>query len=313
MRQPWLRAKLSSYLGGNGPSHVYGRSERNGELAKGLSSFPRVMKGQPALEVESASFDFRTLRLFTRLLADGRSEEAVKLMSESVQWHAFDGQVIKGRKGCQGLFEQQKMQGLKRKVLSDWVVQRKKQDDPDYDDHLDSFTAKRIISHDKPGTIPARLVQTLTLKRGLITRGAMKAALWEPDLESLELLRRFSSLRATNKDDQALVCLDSECEWKGVTLPELFIAPPEPSAASLKGRDSVRRLWAEQRKQGVSRAAQSDWKEEDASALESPAGEIFSREVRITGHDGVTTRLFRQIAQIANGRIVAMRHVFVSE
>jgi hypothetical protein len=273
------------------------------------------MKVQPALELESASFDFRTLRLFTRLLADGRSEEAVKLMSESVEWHAFDGQVIKGRKRCQGLFEQQKMQGLKRKVLSDWVVQRKKQDDTDYDDHLGSFTAKRIISHDKPGKIPARLVQTMTLKRGLITRGAMEAALWEPDLDTLELLRRFSSLRATNKDDQALVCLDSECEWNGIALPELFSAPPEPSAA--KGRESVRRLWTEQWKQGVSRAALSDWKEEDASTLVLTnvflAGEIFSRELRITGHDGVTTRLFRQIAQVANGRIVAMRHVIVSE
>jgi hypothetical protein len=289
---------------------------------------PAGAQGQPELQREKSSFDFRTVREFTKLVGADKIAEAAKLMAEDVEWHAFDGRIISGRQQCQELLKQQKELGLRRKGLTDYAVQPKLRNDPDYDENLDTFTAQRICSFEKPDSVAARVVQTMKLKHGQIIKCMIALATWEPDLEPLELLRRFASLRASKKDDQAAVCLHPECSWRRFNFPDIFDAPQELSEPMIQGRELIKQLWAEQLKQGVSRRALSDWVEEEDSSLllgnlsgqgrdsvkaatgllATGKGQVFSRQAKISGKEGAKVYLMQQIAQVENGYIVTVTH-----
>eukprot|EP00411_Alexandrium_monilatum_P016446 CAMPEP_0175235272 /NCGR_PEP_ID=MMETSP0093-20121207/27411_1 /TAXON_ID=311494 /ORGANISM="Alexandrium monilatum, Strain CCMP3105" /LENGTH=278 /DNA_ID=CAMNT_0016529199 /DNA_START=84 /DNA_END=920 /DNA_ORIENTATION=+ len=271
---------------------------------------------QPDLERSPSSFDFRTVRKFNQLMSTDQISEAVKLLTEDVEWHAFDGRVMAGRKACQELFEQQKRLGLRRRALSDWTVQTRALDEAAEDD-LSSFTVKRVMQYDKPDCIPARVMQTMRLKHGLISSVVVELALWEPGLEPLEMLTRFASLRASKRDDLAMACLDPECWWRRVELAGVFTPPPEMSAEVIRGSPQIKQLWDEQARQGMVRVVRSEWKEEDGSALErlnpSRGGQVFSREMSVFGKDSKDPWPFVQTAQVESGLLVAMSHKLMSD
>lgn len=253
---------------------------------------------------KEASFDLTTLRKFNKLFSEGKVEQAVTLMAEDVQWFAFDGRVIVGRAECQKLFEEQKKLGLKRRPLTDWILQVKK---PDEDQDLASFSAQRVMQFEKPEGVPSRLVQTMHVKRGQITICVVEAAVWEEGLEPLELLLRFGSLRSSQKNDQAASFLDENCEWGRMDIPDIFTAPPELSAACIKGPELIKQLWIEQEKQDVKRALHTDWQEEAGSASEA-GGQMFSRQIKVSGKGGAKPRLWRQSARVVDGRITEVSH-----
>lgn len=261
---------------------------------------------RPKLERQGVSFDLSTLRKFNKLISEGQIDQAVKLMSEDVKWFAFDGRVIVGRAGCQELFEEQKQLGLKRRPLTEWILQPK---GPDDDQDLSSFAAKRIMQYEKPEGVPARLVQTMTLTRGQITQSVVEAALWEPGLEPLELMLRFGSLRSAKKNDQAAVFLDPACRWGRMDIPEIFTPPPELSAPIIEGPELIKQLWDEQEKQEVTRAVQTTWEEAKSSILASAdaGGQLFSRQIKVSGKGGAP-RLWTQIARVVDDRITEVAH-----
>lgn len=261
--------------------------------------------------VDTDSFDFRSIWEFTQLVVEGNFEAAVKLMAEDVEWHAFDGRVIKGRQGCQELFQSQRMLGQKRRGLTQYVVQPRCRDDPDFDENdVSTFVAKRLVAFEKPDCFPARVVQTTTIKKGKIWKSKLEVAPWEPGLEPLEVLRRFASLRAGGRDDLAVLCCDPECEWRPLQLDQIWNAPAE-MANIAQGRDAITQLWQSQKAQGMMRHALTDWNEEDASQLASMSpdkgGKVFSRKARITGKNGMTAHT-QQSAQVVNGYIVTVAH-----
>lgn len=265
---------------------------------------------QPQQSGEGESFDLSTLRKFNKLLPDGKIDEALKLMTDDVVWNAFDGRVIVGRDGCKELFVQQQKIGLRRKPITDWIIQPKKHDD---DQDLATFTAQRIIQYEKPEAVPARLVQTITLKRGQITHSTVEAALWQPGLEATELMLRFGSLRAAQKNDQAVLFLDAACEWERMPdTPGVFAPPPELSAPILKGPEDIKKLWDAQEAQGVVRVSMALWEEVDASTLpgadSDAGGRVFSRQIKVVGKGGANPRTISQVARVAGDRIVAMAH-----
>lgn len=281
--------------------------------ATGSASAAASSSEPPTLERED-SFDLSTLRKFNKLFSEGKVDEAVKLMSEDVKWYAFDGRVIEGRAGCQKLFEEQRQLGLKRKPLTEWILQVK---GPEDDQDSASFTAQRIMQYEKPQGVPARLVQTMTVKRGQITQSVVEAAGWEPDLEPLELLLRFGSLRAAQKNDQAVDFLDASCEWRRLDMPEIFTPSAELSDPVIKGPDMIKKLWDEQKKQDVTRTLLTNWEEADPKILtgstSDAGGQVFSRQIEVSGKGGAAPKLWTQIARVVEGRITEIAHAAAEE
>jgi hypothetical protein len=251
--------------------------------------------------------DLTTVTQYAKFMKEGNPTEALKLVAQDATWHSFSGPTISGRDNLKTFFKENKTQGITRKGLSKWWVEGQASADGK------SYTAKRHVSYEKTNATPFRVVQTLEVKDGLITNATVEAAAWEADLEPLEVLRRFASLRAQGRLRDALKCLANDCEWTPFNAPKIFTLPDELKGQDVKGPEKILKLLDMQRVQNVSREAQSDWKEANESMLDKATlrsgGKVFSRDLVITGGSRrVVSQNFVQVAQVCDGRIVNMLH-----
>lgn len=248
---------------------------------------------------------------YASLMKEGKFLEALDLVGPHVIWQPFSGATIVGRDNLKTYFEENKRQGITRRGLSDWWMEGKLSEDGQ------SYTAKRRVSYEKPGVAPYRVLQTMEVTNGLITKAQVSAMPWEPNLEPIEVLRRFASLRAQHRNGEAVRCLSEDCEWAPFNCPEIFTMPDDLKDQSvLQGRQKVETLLSKQLEQGVVREAKSDWEEGDASMLGGSTArkqsKIFFRKVSIKGGGGGATQAFVQVVQVHRGQIVTMKHNQVS-
>merc|ERR1712039_370132 len=140
----------------------------------------------------------------------------------------------------------------------------------------------------------------------------VEAAGWEPDLDPMELLLRFGSLRAAQKNDQAVEFQDASCEWRRMDIPEIFTPSAELSDPIIKGPDMIKKLWDEQKKQDVQRTLRTNWEEADPKILtgstSDAGGQVFSRQIEVSGKCEGAPRLWTRIARVVEGRITEIAH-----
>lgn len=237
------------------------------------------------------------------LMKQGKFLEALEHFGPDVTWQPFNGPVISGRDNLQAHFENNRKEGIKRHGLTPWWMEGTPSQDGK------SYVAKRQASYQKAEFAPFKVLQTMEVKNGLISKTVVEAAKWEPNLEPEEVLSRFASLRAQSRNEDAVKCLARDCEWKPFDCPEIF-APPDELKEVLKDLLKIQNLLNLQAERNVVREAKSDWQAGDVSMLGeiSPkaGGKVFFRKLVISC--GGISRPFLQVAQVHSGQIVTIIH-----
>jgi len=244
---------------------------------------------------------------YAHMMKEEKILEALELVGPDVTWQPFSGPPVTGRDRLKTYFEENRQRGIKRQGVSHWWMEG----EPSADGK--SYTAKRHVSYEKPNSTPFRALQTMEVENGLITKAVVEAATWEANLEPKELLRRFASLRAQNRNRDAVKCLAQDCEWTPFNCLQIFMPPDELKDQVLTGPEKIETILDMQRAQNVVREVKSDWEEGDVGMLGESIpraiGKVFFRKLVIKGGGGgAFSQPFVQVAQVHDGQIVSMLH-----
>eukprot|EP00928_Gymnodinium_smaydae_P044033 TRINITY_DN29398_c0_g1_i1.p1 TRINITY_DN29398_c0_g1~~TRINITY_DN29398_c0_g1_i1.p1 ORF type:complete len:296 (-),score=60.68 TRINITY_DN29398_c0_g1_i1:6-845(-) len=257
----------------------------------------------PCLE-RAASFDLSSLRQLGRLVAAGKYEEASLLLADDVSWRSLDGNVASGREACARLFEAQShTSSFTRAPLGDWVIVPKDVDEEE-DIGDSTFQATRLVQYTNTGNQTSfRVVQTVSVVSGLITRmnNVREKQFWDPGLDDLEVLRRFAVARIAGDDQECAASYLQEegCYWQ----PFLCAAAADgrtETGKTLVGRAAVLQLWAQQRAEGMLREPMGDWQDQGDGT--------FRRLLRISAPAYEQYFTVKQIGQVVGGQIAYMTH-----